>query len=113
MSPASFTARPKSVIGAAGTSFKPGASTRRAALAQAAASEGIDRFVHISSTSAYGHPADGQPPIDESAPLGQNVWILDYYTRSKVDCERALWEMAEAGLPLTVIRPSWLFGERD
>ena len=52
-------------------------------------------------------------PIDESAPLGQNVWVLDYYTRSKVDCERSLWDMAEAGLPLTVIRPSWLFGERD
>ena len=58
-------------------------------------------------------PTEGQAPIDESAPLGQNVWILDYYTRSKVDCERVLWEMADAGLPLTVIRPSWLFGERD
>ena len=38
-----------------------------------------------------------QAPIDESAPLGQNVWILDYYTRSKVECERLLWRMAEAG----------------
>ncbi len=67
----------------------------------------------MSSTSAYGHPADGQPPIAESAPLGQNVWMLDYYTRSKVECERLLWSMAGEGLPLTVIRPSWLFGERD
>jgi nucleoside-diphosphate-sugar epimerase len=39
---------------------------------------------------------------------------MDYYTRSKVDCEHLLWEMADAGrLPLTIIRPSWLFGERD
>ncbi len=72
------------------------------------------RFLHISSTSAYGHPAEGQAPIDETAPLGENVWILDYYTSSKVECERLLWRMAEReGLPLTVIRPSWLFGERD
>ena len=93
--------------------FQTGCVDATRVLAQAAASEGIDRFIHISSTSAYGHPAEGQAPIDESAPLGQNVWVLDYYTRSKVDCERSLWEMAEAGLPLTVIRPSWLFGERD
>ena len=56
-------------------------------------------------------PAD---PIDETAPLGQNVWILDHYTRSKVECERLLWDLADSGrLRLTVIRPSWLFGERD
>jgi 2-alkyl-3-oxoalkanoate reductase len=93
--------------------FQTGCVDATRVLAQAAASEGIDRFIHISSTSAYGHPTEGQPPIDESAALGQNVWALDYYTRSKVDCERALWDMSEAGLPLTVIRPSWLFGERD
>ena len=93
--------------------FQTGCVDATRTLARAAASEGVDRFVHISSTSAYGHPTEGQPPVDESAPLGQNVWILDYYTRSKVDCERALWEMAGAGLSLTVIRPSWLFGERD
>ena len=59
-------------------------------------------------------PPIGQAPIDESAPLGQNVWVLDYYTRSKVDCERLLWEMADGrSFRLTVIRPSWLFGERD
>ncbi len=83
-------------------------------LARAAARAGVDRFVHISSTSAYGHPRDQETPIDETAALGQNVWILDYYTRSKVECERVLWMTAGAGgLPLTVIRPSWLFGERD
>jgi 2-alkyl-3-oxoalkanoate reductase len=93
--------------------FQIGCVDATKVLAQAAMREGIDRFIHISSTSAYGHPAEGQAPIDESAALGQNIWILDYYTRSKVDCERSLWEMAGAGLPLTVIRPSWLFGERD
>src|SRR5262249_41044299 len=60
------------------------------------------------------HPADRKTPIDETAPLGENIWILDHYTRSKVECERLLWRMAKSeGLPLTIIRPSWLFGERD
>jgi len=39
---------------------------------------------------------------------------LDHYTRSKVESERLLWRVAEAGrLAVTVIRPSWLYGERD
>jgi 2-alkyl-3-oxoalkanoate reductase len=84
-------------------------------LAQAAVLAGVSRFVHISSTSAYGHPAEGGPPVDESAPLGQNLWwVWDYYTRSKVESERLLWRLqGQDGLPLTVIRPSWLYGERD
>ncbi len=84
-------------------------------LAEAAIVARVDRFLHVSSTSAYGHPPEGGPPIDESAPLGQRFWpIWDYYTRSKVDSERLLWALAETGgLPLTVLRPSWLYGERD
>jgi nucleoside-diphosphate-sugar epimerase len=84
-------------------------------IAQASRQVGVERFVQISSTSAYGHPRDGGPPVEETAPLGQNVWaVWDYYTLSKVECERILWRMAEEnGLRLTVIRPSWLYGERD
>lgn len=94
--------------------FQTGCLDATQTLARAAVRAGVSRFVHISSTSAYGHPRDQETPIDESAALGQNVWVLDYYTRSKVECERLLWRMAELeGLPLTVIRPSWLFGERD
>jgi nucleoside-diphosphate-sugar epimerase len=93
--------------------FHTGCILATQALAQAALDARVNRFIHISSTSAYGHPTDRETPIDETFPLGQNVWILDYYTRSKVDCERLLWQMAHAGLRLTVIRPSWLFGERD
>lgn len=84
-------------------------------LARASIRAGVRRFIHISSTSAYGHPAEGGAPIDESAPLGQNLWrAWDYYTRSKVESERLLWRLREQdGLPLTIIRPSWLYGERD
>src|SRR4051812_1576110 len=83
-------------------------------LAEAAVEAGVQRFLHISSTSAYGHPEEGGPPIDETAPMGQNLWIWDGYTRSKVESEQALWRLvATRGLRLTVIRPSWLYGERD
>jgi nucleoside-diphosphate-sugar epimerase len=94
--------------------FQAGCIFATRTLAVAAANARVERFVHISSTSAYGHPPDQKTPIDETAPLGQNIWALDYYTRSKVECERCLWSMSEGRvLPLTVIRPSWLFGERD
>jgi nucleoside-diphosphate-sugar epimerase len=94
--------------------FRVGGLEATRTLAEAAARAGVARFVHISSTSAYGHPPDQTTPIDETAPLGQNIWLLDHYTRSKVACERLLWDLAAAGrLRLTVIRPSWLFGERD
>jgi nucleoside-diphosphate-sugar epimerase len=94
--------------------FQTGCMDATGTLAQAAVRAGVDRFLHVSSTSAYGHPADRSTPVDEAERLGQNVWFMDYYTRSKVDCERLLWKMVDAErLPLTVIRPSWLFGERD
>ena len=36
------------------------------------------------------------------------------YTHSKVESEKILWRLAaEEKLPVTVIRPSWLYGERD
>lgn len=94
--------------------FQRGCMDATRTLAEAAGRSGVDRFLHISSTSAYGHPADRERPVDETEALGQNVWFMDHYTRSKVDCERILWDLAGAGkLPLTIIRPSWLFGERD
>lgn len=83
-------------------------------LGHAAVAAGVGRFLHISSTSAYGHPAEGGPPIEETAPVGQNMWVWDAYTRSKVEAEKVLWHLAATrGLPVTVIRPSWLYGERD
>ena len=95
--------------------FQAGCLDATRTLAETALVARVGRFLHISSTSAYGHPTEGGPPIDETAPLGQNFWwFWDHYTRSKVECERMLWNLhADRGLPLTVIRPSWLYGERD
>jgi 2-alkyl-3-oxoalkanoate reductase len=83
-------------------------------LARAAATAGVRRFVHISSISAYGHPNAKDLVLDETAPLGVNVNRWSYYTLAKVTVERLLWEMhRQKQLPLTVIRPSWIYGPRD
>ena len=97
------------------TEFQVGCLDATENLGNAAARAGVGRLLHISSTSAYGHPAEGKAPVDESAPLGQNLWRpWDHYTISKVESERILWRQAEReGLRLTIIRPSWLYGERD
>ena len=94
--------------------FQTGCIDATRNLARASLAAGVGRFLHISSTSAYGHPAEGGPPIAEDAPMGQNLWVWDAYTRSKVESEAILWDVARTGgLPVTVIRPSWLYGERD
>jgi 2-alkyl-3-oxoalkanoate reductase len=94
--------------------FQAGCIDATRNLAEASASAGVGRFLHISSTSAYGHPPERGVPITEDDPLGQDIWVWDPYTRSKVESERLLWRLAETrGLPVTVLRPSWLYGERD
>jgi nucleoside-diphosphate-sugar epimerase len=81
---------------------------------EAAAAEGIRRFLHISSISAYGHPDGEGLVLDETAPLGQDLHKWSYYSRAKVEAEKLAWEYHEQGkVPVTVVKPSWLYGERD
>ncbi|MHC4695519.1 MAG: NAD-dependent epimerase/dehydratase family protein [Planctomycetota bacterium] len=83
-------------------------------LLEAAANAKVGRFLHVSSISVYGQ-VDGEGLVlDERAPLGMNLTRWNYYGRAKVEAERLVWEMHESGrLPVTVIRPSWLYGPRD
>ena len=86
--------------------------TRR--LGKAAAAANVGRFIHVSSISAYGHPDGEGLVLDESAPLGTDLYRWSYYSRAKVEAENLLWAMHEQGkIKLTVIRPSWLYGPRD
>jgi nucleoside-diphosphate-sugar epimerase len=83
-------------------------------LVKAAVAAKVRRFIHISSISTYGHVDGKGLVLDETAPLGQNLYRWAYYSRSKVEAERFVWEAHKAGkLEVTVIRPSWLYGERD
>ena len=74
----------------------------------------IERFLHVSSISAYGHPDGEGMVLDESAPLGVNLHKWSYYSRAKVEAEKLVWAAHNKGdVPATVVKPSWLYGPRD
>lgn len=80
----------------------------------AAISKSVGRFLHISSISSYGHVNGENLVLDESAPLGERFDRWSYYSRAKVEAEKLVWEAHASGaIAVTVIRPSWLYGERD
>jgi len=80
----------------------------------AARDAGVKRFLHVSSISAYGHPDGDGLVLDESAPLGVNLYKWSYYSRAKAEAERIAWEYYNRGdVALTVVKPSWLYGPRD
>jgi nucleoside-diphosphate-sugar epimerase len=81
---------------------------------QAAQDAKVKRFLHVSSISAYGHPDGEGLVLDESAPLGQNLHKWSYYSRAKVEAEKHVWQAHQEGrVPVTVVKPSWLYGQRD
>jgi len=81
---------------------------------EAASRAGVKRFLHVSSISAYGHPDGEGMVLDETAPLGVNLHRWSYYSRAKAEAEKLVWQAHQRGdLPVTVVKPSWLYGERD
>ncbi|MEU4292153.1 NAD-dependent epimerase/dehydratase family protein [Kribbella sp. NPDC026596] len=77
---------------------------------RAARDAGVRRVVLTSSFAAIGYGHDGPGPYDEAtwtnldAPIGA-------YVKSKTVAERAAWKYAvAAGLELTVINPTGIFG---
>lgn len=77
----------------------------------AAAAAGVGHAVHISSVAVYG-TVSGR--TDEDAPLDSPVPANDFYARSKREAEAAARRVeAEAGLPVTVVRPAAVYGEWD
>ncbi|MBI5722888.1 MAG: NAD-dependent epimerase/dehydratase family protein [Planctomycetes bacterium] len=80
----------------------------------AAKQAGVKRFLFVSSISAYGHPDGAGLVIDETAPLGVKLHKWSYYSRAKVVAENMSWDYHKRGLvPVTVVKPSWLYGPRD
>jgi len=80
---------------------------------EAAKAAGVRRLVHISSVSVFGYYTK-PGTIDESSPIGHKLYKWAYYSRSKIEAERIVWEAHKAGgLEVTVIRPAWIYGERD
>jgi nucleoside-diphosphate-sugar epimerase len=86
--------------------------TRR--LVEACAGTRLQRFVHISSISVYGHPKPKPGGITEHDPFATRFWWWDYYPRAKIAAEQIVWDAHRSiGLPVTVIRPGWIYGPRD
>jgi nucleoside-diphosphate-sugar epimerase len=78
---------------------------------QAAADAGVRHAVHVSSVSVYGRPSGA---VDEDAPIDGAVPSSDLYTRSKRGAEaEARAVETERGIPVTVVRPAAVYGERD
>ena len=78
-------------------------------LLAAAMDEGVERFVHISSVGVIG--ADPLEPkvLDEDTPCHPQ----NDYERSKVEAERLVRQAAAQSLPVTILRPANVFGDRD
>lgn len=68
----------------------------------------IERFVYCSSAGVLG-PLE-KPPADENFPLKPS----NVYERTKAEAEKiVLAYYHEAGLPITIIRPEFVYGPRD
>ena len=66
------------------------------------------QFIFISSASAYQKPATHYL-ITESTPLANPHWE---YSRNKIACEERLMRAyREDGFPITIVRPSYTYGE--
>jgi len=78
---------------------------------EAAALAGLTHAVHVSSVAVYGTVDD---PVSEGHAIDADVPEDDLYARSKrmAETEARLVER-ERGLPVTVVRPSAVYGERD
>jgi nucleoside-diphosphate-sugar epimerase len=79
-------------------------------LLDAAVEARVERFVHVSSLGVYeGRDHYG---TDETVPPAASS--LDAYTRSKTEAEAlALQYHREKSLPVAIVRPGFIYGERD
>lgn len=68
------------------------------------------QFMYISSASAYQKPVANYK-ITEGTPLANPYWE---YSRNKIACEEYLMKLyREEGFPVTIIRPSHTYDERN
>ncbi len=79
-------------------------------LLDAASEAGVERLVHVSSLGVYeGRDHYG---TDETTPPASDS--LDAYTRSKTEAEALVLSFVkERGLPAAIVRPGFIYGERD
>lgn len=73
--------------------------------------QGVDKVALTSSIAALGITENGEPS-DEGVAF--NLWNTKLpYEISKHESEKVAWAFLKQGLPLVVVRPSLVLGERD
>jgi len=78
---------------------------------RAACLAGVGHAVHVSSVAVYG-PVEG--PVDEETAIDAAIPPEDLYARSKREAEEVARGIeAKRGLPVTIVRPAAVYGERD
>jgi len=78
-------------------------------LIRAAMSAGVQRIVHTSSITVYGHRLDGIVTEDHPYHVEDNP-----YSRTKVAGEKLICDLVRRnGAPVVVVRPGWVYGPRD
>ena len=70
----------------------------------------VQRLVHVSSLGVY----EGRDHYGTDETVSPAANSLDAYTRSKTEAEALVLDYhARRGLPATIIRPGFIYGERD
>jgi nucleoside-diphosphate-sugar epimerase len=72
---------------------------------EAAAGAGVARVVHISTAEVYGPHVSGR--VEESFPSRPHG---SPYADAKIEAEGLVWDYSSRGLPVTVFRPSIVYG---
>ncbi len=78
---------------------------------RAAAEAGVDHALHVSSVAVYG-TTDRE--VDEATSIETDLPPGDLYARSKREAEEVARGVEQRrGIPVSVVRPSAVYGERD
>lgn len=78
-------------------------------LINAALGAGVQRIVHTSSVTVYGHHLHGIITEDHPFHAEDNP-----YSRTKIAGERLIANLVkDRGAPIVIVRPAWIYGPRD
>jgi nucleoside-diphosphate-sugar epimerase len=84
-----------------------------AAVARACADEGVERFVHVSSSAALGFRDDPNDPIDEDFRFDWKSPMAKHYMISKRAGDEAAALAISRGVSTTIVHPAAMYGPGD